>query len=237
MTVEVKTSGTTWTVPTGVTSADFECYAGGEGGYSGSNVDGGGAPGGMGGGYAKVTLSLTPGQTVYMNIGAGSAGSTAFTSPPVAGGATWVNKTTNAAPSSTADGAKANGGYYTETFATQVGTVKRSGGAGGSDPSGNVGSGGGGAGGSSSNGSAGTNGDSGGAAGAGGGGQAGAGGHGATSFAYGPGEDGYPYGGGGGGGFGNKADGKTNGGDAGNGCVVITYTAAATGRSYGFISC
>ena len=56
----------TWTVPSGVTSITVEGYgaAGGAGESSGSTKSNGGL-----GGYLKTTISVTPGDTLYINIG------------------------------------------------------------------------------------------------------------------------------------------------------------------------
>jgi hypothetical protein len=93
MTIVAITSGTTWTVPAGVTAATIECIGGGSLG---------------GGAYSKTnSVTLTPLSTVYINIGAG--GVFEF-SGANAGGDTWFNKTTNSAPSTTTNGALAKGG-------------------------------------------------------------------------------------------------------------------------------
>jgi len=114
---QVITSGTTWTVPAGVTSATVECI--------GSGNIGGGA-------YAKTnSVSLTPSATVYIRIDAGGGG-----------GATWFNKTANTAPTSgqTDRGALAAGGGGVSCQGTlnasgglasnSVGNVRYTGGAG-----------------------------------------------------------------------------------------------------------
>jgi len=93
------TGAQTWTVPSGVSSIQVECYGGGGGGASIFNGKGGG-----GGGYAKVnTISVSAGQTVYVNVGTGGPASTA-------GGNSWVNVVVNSEPSSTTNGAVATGG-------------------------------------------------------------------------------------------------------------------------------
>jgi len=116
---QVITSGTTWTVPAGVTSATVECI--------GSGSIGGGA-------YARTnSVSLTPGATVFIRIDAG-AGSLS--------GPTWFNKTANTAPTSgqTDRGALAasGSGIFTSGLNTapggaasnSVGNVRYSGGSG-----------------------------------------------------------------------------------------------------------
>lgn len=92
----------TWTVPLDWdnTSNSIELI-----GSGGTSVDALGSATGQcngagGGAYAKLTnFQLTPGQTVYLNIGD-------FTAQKD----TWINKTTNAAPSSITNGGLAKGG-------------------------------------------------------------------------------------------------------------------------------
>jgi hypothetical protein len=71
------TSSTSWTVPTGVTSGDFEAIgAGGNGAGSTASTNSGG--GGGGGEYRKASgVSLTPGTSITINIPTGGAGSAA----------------------------------------------------------------------------------------------------------------------------------------------------------------
>jgi hypothetical protein len=96
----ITTGQTTWTVPSGITSIQVECYGAGGGGSITGGVK---SSGGGGGGYAKVyTLSVTPGQIVYVNVGAGGAAA--------AGGNSWVNKVSNAQPTVTTSGCCATGG-------------------------------------------------------------------------------------------------------------------------------
>lgn len=103
------TSTGTWTVPSGWSIIKVEAIGSG-GGSSGG-------PGGGGGAYAVTnTLSVTAGQTVYVQTGA----------PPTGVGIdSWLNKTANSAPTSTADGVLAKGG----------GNAVTGGGAGGSSAS------------------------------------------------------------------------------------------------------
>jgi hypothetical protein len=71
------TSSTTWTVPTGITSVNYLVVAGGGGGggaYQGPGSGGSGGGGGAGG-YRTGTLSVTPGASLTVTVGAaGSAG-------------------------------------------------------------------------------------------------------------------------------------------------------------------
>jgi len=91
----VLTSGTTFTVPVDCNKATIEAIGAGRSAYSQNN----------GGAYAKsVDVVLTPGNTVFINIPAGTFG-----------GDTWFNKLTNAAPASAINGVKAAGGDITPT--------------------------------------------------------------------------------------------------------------------------
>ena len=147
----------------------IECWGAGGGSMGQDNTLGAGA----GGAYAKTTIAQTAAFTLYWSIGVGGTGSSASGS---AGGQTWATINTNAAPTTSATGAKAAGGNgsgvaspnNSTQAANSVGQTIYIGGAGGS---GGVENGGGGAassGGNGSNGLAG-NGYAGGAAGTGGG--------------------------------------------------------------------
>lgn len=102
------TSGTTWIVPSDWTSygSQIICIAGGA---SGAKRMGTVAGFGGGGGAVAVlnNFVLTPGQTVYTSIGAGGAANLTYGN---LGGDTWLNKSSNAVPTSTSQGAKAIGG-------------------------------------------------------------------------------------------------------------------------------
>jgi len=118
MAVYLFTSGTTWTVPSGITSIQVECYGSGIAysllsAYSYSI---------SGGSYSKSnTVAVTPGATVYFQIGSN-------------GGNTWFN-TSNVAPtssSSVSSACLAVGGDTTSAsqIATNCGDVKNKGGGG-----------------------------------------------------------------------------------------------------------
>jgi hypothetical protein len=91
----------TWTVPTGVSSIIVECYGGGGGGSSlnqrqNDQIGYGPGAGGGGGGYAKsVIISVTPGQSFPITIGAGgtAAAPNVLGANGVAGGTTTFNNT------------------------------------------------------------------------------------------------------------------------------------------------
>ena len=88
MTVEFITSGTSWTAPTGVTSVTAEAIGGG--GHGGATSLG--SFGGGGGAYAKTTgITVTPGNSYGLSIGAGGTSTNN-------GGDTWFcNSTSNCA--------------------------------------------------------------------------------------------------------------------------------------------
>ena len=108
------TSGTRWIVPGDCTKIQVECIGGGAAVSSvGSFLHGAS--------YSKTTsLTVTPGSVVYTNIGTG-------------GGNTWLNISSNAAPTSTTAGCLAAGGGITPSSqnTTSVGNVKYIGGVGG----------------------------------------------------------------------------------------------------------
>jgi hypothetical protein len=112
----------------------IKCQAGGGGGNWWNAAGGGGAS------AISIEIAVTSGQTIYGNVGAGGAGGAGDTGSD--GGDSWVNVSTNSAPSSASDGACAAGGtgasMYTAgvggTVASSVGTYKWPGGDGGNDP-------------------------------------------------------------------------------------------------------
>ena len=98
--VNTYTSVATWICPTNVISVTAECWGGGGAGGGGYRTTSGTVycGGGAGGGYAKSIISVTPGQTYYINIGAGGVA----TNPPVngtvnSGGDTWFNSVNTSA--------------------------------------------------------------------------------------------------------------------------------------------
>lgn len=140
------TGAGSWSVPSGVTSVQIDGNGGG-----GTAAYGGGA----GSAYAKSAISVTPGGTLYYNVGIGGGTSTT--------GATWANKAANAAPAVASNGINApygpsctNRSAITAAITTGgVGDVVNYGGDGGSAP--NLAGGGGGAGGPYGRGGAGGN--------------------------------------------------------------------------------
>jgi hypothetical protein len=89
--ISVQTSGTSFTVPAGVTTLFVLAVGGGGGGGAGNTVRSGSTPGGFGGvgGFAASKLTVTPGSTVTYAVGAGGAGSN--TTAGVSGGTTTVD--------------------------------------------------------------------------------------------------------------------------------------------------
>jgi hypothetical protein len=130
-----------WTVPSdcaGVSGQSGEFIdaigAGGKGGVATSSITGG-----SGGAWARITsLALTPSGSVFTSIGVRAAD-------------TWLNKTTNAAPSATTDGVMAKGGADGSTAgaaiagglaSASVGASKNNGGGSGSSNLSSTGGGG-----------------------------------------------------------------------------------------------
>jgi len=74
--VTTLTSGTSWTVPAGVTFVNVTLVGGGGGGggVTASSVNGAQASVGLGGSVVSSTLTTTPGASISYAIGAGGAG-------------------------------------------------------------------------------------------------------------------------------------------------------------------
>jgi MSHA biogenesis protein MshQ len=216
----------TWTAPAGVTSVDVEAWGGGGGGGGGEGDSSDGGGGGGGGAYSRTTsITVVPGTTYTVTVGAaGTAGATNGTGGT--GGDSWfINTSTilakggtgGSAPVSDAGGVAGTGG----SAAAGVGNVKFSGGNGGTGRNNSTGLGG--PGGSSAGTAA--NGTSGpnpwntctaAAAPTGGG----IGGNGGCANS----ENGFAPASGNGGGGGGAAERNTSGGAGAPGLVTITYT-------------
>jgi len=210
---------TTWTAPMGVTSITIECWGGGgSGGAATGNPSAGG--GGGGGSYSKTTnMTVVPGQTYNLKVGAGGAVAADFGNP---GGNSWFKD------SLTIFASGGNGGGYSSVNNTtasgaaavtsgNIGSVVYYGGAGSMGAAlGASSGGGGGSAGTASNGNSGS-GTTGGTAVTGGG----AGASGSTLSTNGANATGV-----GGGGAGGRAGSATDrtGGSGGTGKVAITYT-------------
>jgi len=201
----------TWVVPNGVTEVIVETWGGGGRGSTRSSTSHG--AGGGGGGYSRSIISVTPGDSYIYTIGQGgnnsniNGGATTFGSSLVV-----ANGGTGASNNSTTGGI---GG------AVGTGDVTYAGGNGAdADNSGsfrNTGGGGSSAG-TSSNGNNGNNTNGGSAVNGGG-----AGGNGSTSANVSGGNGGGP-GGGGGGAWRTSGAGTINGGEGGDGQIILTYT-------------
>jgi len=144
------TTNATYTVPAGVSVISVQCWGAGGGGSSRSNNGQGG--GGGGGAYASSQISVTPGSTYAIVVGAGGAANTAggissFTANPVilptvlaAGGNGGTNDAVTAGTGGTVaastgtirfDGGNGGTGNATVGFSGAGGGVAGSSGAGG----------------------------------------------------------------------------------------------------------
>ena len=244
------TTGTaTFSVPAGITSLTVEAWGGGGGSINADNALGAGA----GGAYASSAVTVSPLSTVYLFVGSGGGGGSVGN----AGTNSWVNTSTNLAPSSSSTGVVAVGGAGAPVTspnnstqrANSVGQVINIGGAGGSgiaEPGGGASGSKFGAGGAGLNNVTGSNGGASPGAGAGGLGSAATDGSDGISNVEGGGGGGGSYnnvggmggipGGAGGPGYGTghtaptvgvNTNPHTYGGNGGRGQVRITYTVAS----------
>ena len=69
VTYSAATSGTSWTVPSGVTGITVKSWGAGGGGGGGNSSNAGGN--GVGAGFAQATFSVTPGETLTLRVGGG----------------------------------------------------------------------------------------------------------------------------------------------------------------------
>ncbi|MCU0832917.1 MAG: hypothetical protein MUC77_00575 [Chromatiaceae bacterium] len=204
---------TTWTVPTGVTSITVEAWGGGGGGGGRAGSSGTAtARGGGGGAYARGVLTVTPGSTYTLTVGAGGAGGAAGANAGSAGGNSTfgVGPLVRAAGGSGGSAATSGAGGLGGTLADSIGDLRFRGG--------NANSGGGGGAGSTGEGgdTTGTTGGTGTPVGGGNGGSAPTTTNGAAP--------GSPYGGGGSGARRAIGGAAQAGGAGGNGGIRITYT-------------
>ena len=247
------TSGT-WTCPANVTSVQVESWGGGGAGgsalrtpSSGSTQYGGG---GAGGAYAKVsTYPVVPGNTYYINVGAGgvAATGTLTNGAAISGGDSWFNSV-NAAPTGAGSclakggaggvcavgntSATASGAGGVGTAAGSLGDVTFAGGSGASGNSGGYAGGGGSSGGGGSVGISATPGSGTGAAAVTGGGNGGN--PNATSGSSGTGQTPTTTPGGGGGGA--RATAQQTGGNGADGQVIITANNLTAGVILGSLA-
>ncbi len=237
---ETFNSSTTWVAPVGVTSVQVEAWGAGAGAYNGVSNRAGccqaGRAGGGGGAYSKKnTVSVTPGNSYTVTVGAGGAGGA---SPANGGDTYFIDNTTVLAKG----GVKANTpepvfGGAGGSSASGVGDTKFSGGAGGDgadvSPGTASGAGGGSSAGTASNGVKGGNATAGTTPGSGatapsGGGNGGTGSSGAGGASAGS----APGGGGGGGGATTTTAGNGAAGAAGRIVLTYTQTFSITGTVY-----
>lgn len=186
-----------WTVPPNVTSVTVKAWGGGgAGGGTASNTLRGGG-GGAGGSYVSSVLTVTPGQIINFNVGAGGTG--AVTAGPSGQGSWFVNNTTlfaqGGAGGAAPNNANVSGG--TGSISSSIGTVRTAGANGGNGSTTSSGNGG--------NGANGGNGGTG------------------AGTVGGNGSAGQIPGGGGGGAFVNN-NANRSGGSGGNGQIEISYT-------------
>jgi len=87
------TSGSSWTVPTGVTYVNVTLQGGGSGSYQSTSANG--SPDGRPGQMVSSTLATTPGASIAYGIGAGGTGGSSST-PSGAGGTTTFTGATSA---------------------------------------------------------------------------------------------------------------------------------------------
>ncbi len=137
------TSGSSWKVPSGVTTL-ISVEAWGGGGGAGGRNQGYSCGGGGGGAYARVeNLAVTPGQTINYSVGAGGLSYSHANGD--AGGDTWFVNTSTLLAKGGGGGFCLSGNYNGGSggsAASSVGTVKFSGGSGGAADSYGGGSGG-----------------------------------------------------------------------------------------------
>jgi hypothetical protein len=194
----------TYIVPSGKTTLVGEAWgSGGGGGSSGSSSKGGGG----GGGYSKFTTAVTPGNTVYYNVGTPGGGG----NPGTNGGNSWVNPSANSQPAATGCVGGGGGGAGAGVGGGGSGTIGTTNFTGGNGAS--SGGGGGGCAGSAGNGATATSSTGG----AGGSPDGGAGGLGATGSGVNGNIGTTPGGGGGGSVF-------AGAGGGGNGQVRLTFS-------------
>jgi hyaluronate lyase len=233
------TATDTWICPSSVFSVQVECWGGGgaggwasRNGYTNGNVCGGG---GAGGAYAKhSSYPVIPGNTYYINVGAGGV-SVMTDTAKVSGGDSWFNTNNSPSPSIIAKGGAGGetvllqipgnrfGGGGVGTTNDSAGDVVYAGGSGGTPSSTSCGGSGGGSGGSGSAGNSGSPTNGIGAPAVTGGGPGGDANQTIGSSGSGQTPDISPGGGGGGARCGNVNT-TYKGGTGANGQVILTYT-------------
>jgi gliding motility-associated-like protein len=208
---------TTWTCPSGVTTVTVQCWGGGGGGGGVATASNTASGGGAGGSYTSNTVTVVPGTTYSVTVGAGGTGGTTAGTNGNAGGSSSFNVTSIVA----VGGPGGTGGTAAGSYAGGVGTATGNtagtnfaGGNGAAGASTTIGGGGGGAAGSTTVGgnAVGSTAGTGGATG---------GGNGATGVNNATGGTGTIPGGGGSGT--RRTNTSRAGGAGGAGSVVVTY--------------
>ena len=107
--ISINTSGTSFTVPAGVTELYVLAAGGGAGGNQNTSTRGGSIPGANGGrgGFVASKHTVTPGSTITYAVGAGGAGSN--TGSGAAGGTTTVSTLSLTATGGAVGGASGTG--------------------------------------------------------------------------------------------------------------------------------
>lgn len=144
------TAGTTWVVPSGVSSITVKMWGGGGGGGgNGGSGQTGGAGGG--GGYATSIISVTPGESLTIDVGGGGGGATAGclanTGRGTGGSGTTGPGGDGGNPSAagcSGPGGGGGGGSFVKRGSTILIAAGGGGGGGGTESSGGAGAGGGG---------------------------------------------------------------------------------------------
>jgi hypothetical protein len=147
---QVFTASGSCTVPAGMTRLFIHAHGGGGGGGKDSATEGAG--GGGGGSYCGGPVTVTPGQTLTVTIGAGGAGATTNGASGIAGSDTEVTGSGISglkALGGSGGGPEAGGAGGGTNFCTLTGAVKYAGGDGGESTSADQDAGAGGGGGSS----------------------------------------------------------------------------------------
>ena len=208
------TSGT-WSAPAGVTSVTVKAWGGGGAGGPGNTKNAGGGGGGGGGEFRQATVTVNPGSSYSVVVGAGGTSSTGANGG--SGSPSTFNSTNVVANGGLGGVTGSGGGTGGSGGSGGTGTTGYSGGTGADGTTGSTGVGGGGGEGSGST----TNGNNGSGQTGGTGTDGGDGGAGGKTNATG-GAGSTPGGGGGGGG--NRTGGAMIGGDGADGQVELTWT-------------
>lgn len=121
------TSQTTWTVPAGVTKVRLTCVGGGGGGGRYNSTYYGGDAGG-GGGFSSAEYTVTPGETLTINVGAGGGGRYNGTSGYGAtGGSTTITDANTGGSNVSLTATGGAGGWYANSASNNGGTASVSG--------------------------------------------------------------------------------------------------------------